>query len=232
MTAGRRGFGVTELLVALAVGLLVAGLVARALAAARTAVEEMRATADRLVTVRVAREVVGGQGRAGGWTEPPAADSVAVRAYRGVALVCPTRVDSITLTVRVAGVRRASAEKDSVALLRADGSWVVRGLAGAALSRAPCPGAARPADERWTLASPAPPDAVLARWFERGSFHLAGGALRYRRGRAGRQPLTPAVLSSGRSRFTVRPDGRVEVRLDFDDGSAPWTVGLGRGPGG
>ena len=36
---------------------------------------------------------------------------------------------------------------------------------------------------------------VVARLFERGSYHLSDATLRYRRGASGRQPLTPEVWS-------------------------------------
>ncbi len=42
---------------------------------------------------------------------------------------------------------------------------------------------------------------VLARLFERGSYHVSGAALRYRRGRGGRQPLTPEVFDTPPSGF-------------------------------
>lgn len=51
--------------------------------------------------------------------------------------------------------------------------------------------------ETWVL-SPPPARTVLTRVFERGSYHLVGGALRYRRGEGGRQPLTPERIMEGR----------------------------------
>ena len=58
-------------------------------------------------------------------------------------------------------------------------------------------------------------DAGLILVFETGTYHLSRGALRYRRGRGGRQPVTEEVLESGsfdsaggvlRARMTFRGD--------------------------
>jgi hypothetical protein len=46
-----------------------------------------------------------------------------------------------------------------------------------------------------------PPQTVLVRLFERGSYHLSGSALRYRRGGSGRQPLTPEIWSMPATRW-------------------------------
>jgi hypothetical protein len=53
----------------------------------------------------------------------------------------------------------------------------------------------------------------LVRLFESGEYHLADGALRYRRGGGGRQPLTPERLGLG-SGFRALQNG-VEVQIEF-----------------
>ncbi len=57
---------------------------------------------------------------------------------------------------------------------------------------------------------PEPASRGIVLIFERGSYHLADGAFRYRRGRAGRQPVTEALLAAGS--FEVER-GLVHVRL-------------------
>jgi hypothetical protein len=52
---------------------------------------------------------------------------------------------------------------------------------------------------------------LLARVFERGSYHLEDRAIRYRLGEAGRQPLTAERLESGSS--LVANGGGVSMRL-------------------
>ena len=57
--------------------------------------------------------------------------------------------------------------------------------------------------ELWTIDPPVP-GALVARIFERGSYHVSGGALRYRRGMGGRQPLTLDVFDDDRSTVEAR----------------------------
>lgn len=47
-------------------------------------------------------------------------------------------------------------------------------------------------------------DPVFALVFETGAYHLADGALRYRRGRSGRQPLVEAILRTSPFRLPER----------------------------
>ncbi len=67
--------------------------------------------------------------------------------------------------------------------------------------------------EVWTIDPPVP-GALVARIFERGSYHVSDGALRYRRGLGGRQPLTLDVFDN-RSTMESRADG-VVLRLIAD----------------
>jgi hypothetical protein len=75
--------------------------------------------------------------------------------------------------------------------------------------------------ETWRLDAPADPHAVVARLFEKGSYHLALAALRYRRGASGRQPLTPEVWSAA-TRWEVTAG-----RLVIDAVPADATAGAG-----
>jgi hypothetical protein len=228
--AGHAGFTVLEALVALLLSSLIVSLALGALARQRAAVRVLGERGERLAAVRVARHVLGEEGRAaageGAWSV--GSDSLALRAFRGNALVCGTRAGVPELYVVVAGVRAPDPAKDSVLLVRLDGSVVARALVDRSSTSAPCalPG---PGVERWVLSAPVPPDVVAARWFERGAYHLTAGALRYRRGLAGRQPLTPEVLRTPGSGFLAGPAG-VSVALVLEGegaGSSPWAFHLG-----
>jgi hypothetical protein len=125
-------------------------------------------------------------------------DSLLLRAYRGHALLHSVAPEHGTVLACYRGSRSASPEKDSVLLLGLDGQW----RAGDLLSRTPASSSCEDLveggrSERWTLA-PMPVGVVLARVFETGSYHLVDGALRYRRGEGGRQPLTPETIENGR----------------------------------
>ncbi len=77
----------------------------------------------------------------------------------------------------------------------------------------------------WELDPPVP-GAVIGRLFERGSYHLAAGAFRYRPGRGGRQPLTAQVLhteAEGVSGVSSLGAG-LDVRLAFEHGRSPGFV--------
>lgn len=138
------------------------------------------------------------------------ADSVRLRAVRGVGVVCGGAGSE--LRVRYRGVRRPDAAKDSaVAVTGAATGGTAYAVTGVVSAEGGCgPG------YRLSL-DPAPPAATgLILVFETGSYHLSGGALRYRRGRGGRQPVTEQLLGGGT--FQRRP-GRIDARLALDPDS-------------
>ena len=124
-------------------------------------------------------------------------DSLELRAFRGTALVETGSIKAQRFRVCYRGIRGPIPEKDSVLLLSKDGSWTVHDLEYRISISSRCGGLENGSGEEWTL-SPGRSDALLARLFERGSYHLTGGALRYRRGDGGRQPLTPEKIRRGR----------------------------------
>lgn len=218
----RAGTTLVEAVVALLVGALLVHLVLSSLEAQRRAVAGLAGASEALSAVRMGRHLVGGDARA--WSDTLAAsavgpDSFSLRIVRGMAVVCAA--PGPDLVVRTSGVRAPDPAKDSVVVLTATG--VVRSAALAASESASgdgCPdGPGR--TYRWSL-DPAVP-VVLARYFERGSFHLADGALRYRRGAAGRQPLTPEVVDPA-SAFD--PQGAAVLYVARD--TLPWRIRLGR----
>ena len=115
------------------------------------------------------------------------AHELAVRAVRGSGPVCSG--SSEVLEVRYAGIRRPDETKDSVVAIGVEGEDVV-GLAG--VNEIGCGGAG----VTLTLSRPpaVPPLFVLV--FEPGSYHATDGAIRYRLGAAGRQPLTETLFAA------------------------------------
>lgn len=128
------------------------------------------------------------------------ADSVRFRAFRGGGPVCGGTGDDIW--VRYQGSRAPDPAKDSVLLITGPGTEAVRGLR--SVSGAPC------ASGLAFRLTETVEDAVYALLFETGAYHLSDGALRYRRGAGGRQPLTESLL--------VRPafDMRSPLHLRID----------------
>jgi hypothetical protein len=195
---GTSGVSLLEMLVALVVGLVVLSLGLATLGRFHAARADMSARTDALTTLRVGRHVLRSELREGlpgrDWT--PSSDSIALRAFRGLGRVCA--VDSIgpRITVAYRGSRMPDPSKDSVLLVTEHGLTGTRALVRRSAAPAPCVGAYDAHSETWTLDQPVGGNVVAARVFERGSYHLAASALRYRRGASGRQPLTPEVLAA------------------------------------
>lgn len=184
-----------EVLVSLILGLLLLSGGWRILGVHRMVAAELVGRAERLETEHIVGWVLSRELRHGGGGDRGAAegDSVPLRAFRGGGTVCGA-TDGL-VRVRYRGSRRPDPEKDSVLLLGSDGRWRPHELTATDTGRCD-DGGLEPA-EAWTLDPPPESGVVLVRLFERGSYHVADGALRYRRGPGGRQPLTPAVLGPG-----------------------------------
>jgi len=197
------GTSVVEALVALILALLVLQLSLRALATTRQVETSLVSSADRIETLRLARSVLRRELRNGasGIDWGVEADSIWLRAFRGAGFVCPQGEAGARLLVAWEGVRRPAPVKDSVLLLLEDGSWVVDDLLDVEPAPIQCAADSARAVDYWTLAGAPALPVVMGRVFERGSYHLANGALRYRGGAAGRQPLTPEVLATPPSAF-------------------------------
>lgn len=114
-------------------------------------------------------------------------DSIRIRAMRGSGIICGS--DSGAVVVRYRGVRAPDPAKDSLLIIRTgvpDSVYAVE-----ATGRDPaCPYGLRLTLDR------TPPGNGVALVFETGTYHLSGGAVRFRRGAAGRQPMTETVLDS------------------------------------
>ncbi len=218
----RPGFTIVETLVALSLGWLVAFLVLTTLARQRRIQTGLSHRSDGLAAVRMTRAVlvdealVGAPGR-DGWRL--SGGSLELRAFRGIALPCTSPTASDELAVRVQGIRLPDPDKDSVLVVDFTGAGpVIAILDRQAGTEVDCGGPGPGTLERWRLSGAVPKGALVLRYFERGSYHLSGRALRYLRGQAGRQPLTPEVLSETLTGFD--DDGwHRSVRVGT---TAPW----------
>lgn len=230
MTA-RSGATVVEVLVALVTGLIVVQLSLELLERCRAAQRSLEARAEAIATLRIGRHLVRSELRAGvagrDWTLP-SSDSLALRAFRGVGAVCPERPSIDELLVAYSGIRAPDPDKDSVLLLLPDGSWRAERLAATEATGLRCPASNETPVRLWRLDAPPPPGAVLARIFERGAYHVSDGALRYRRGGGGRQPLTPEILDPGLSGFRVGPSGVALELVPAGGRAPPWYGFLAR----
>jgi len=229
---GRSGFSAPEALVAFLLCLFVVHVGLTTLGRMRAVERRLADRTDALVAMRVARHALRrelGFGR-GGFDWMQDGDSITLRAFRGVALVCPGAAAADELIVRFAGDRGPDPEKDSVVVVAPDGRSVVRRLVAVRAAPAPCASAPSPELAIWQLDAPLSEGAVVARLFERGSYHLAGSALRYRRGLSGRQPLTPEVWSPATE--WTRTGARVGVRAEPRDSTlgSSWSAFLAWSP--
>jgi hypothetical protein len=98
-----------------------------------------------------------------------------------------------------------------VLVLGADSAEGRAALIGVERARAGCGSNDAGEVQRWRIEHPVRAGDVLV-LFESGTYYLSDGALRYRLGREGRQPLTAEWLDDRRSRFH-KVDARVDVRI-------------------
>ncbi|MEZ4417447.1 MAG: hypothetical protein R3E10_16960 [Gemmatimonadota bacterium] len=223
MTSGRSGAAGIEWVLGVLLAVLVLAMGFQGMARLQRALTHATARSELESAFAAVTRILGDELRAGvpgrdWWVYPP--DSVAVRAFRGTATVCAARGAELTVSFR--GDRVAVPAKDSVLVLDGDSRWSVAALTRVGPSSGPC-GNGRP--ERWVL-DRSIPDATVVRLYERGVYILAGGTLRYRRGAAGRQPLTYARLDSLGSRLT---SGSASVGLVLS-GIGGGSAGLVRSP--
>lgn len=219
-----------EALVALLLGLFLICLAMTMVARQRAAVAALDRTSDALATVRVARQLLGEDGRDGdarrdGWAL--STDSLGLRAFRGVGYVCGPGATPLDLVVEVEGVRLPEPAKDSLLILGVAGEWTVAALDGATAAT-PCSSDTGRVAEIWHLSGTPPTRAVFARYFERGSYHVADEALRYRRGMSGRQPLTPEVVRTPSSVFDSTGTF-VTLFLEIEGSAVPWRISVAAG---
>lgn len=158
--------------------------------------------AERTVSWVLSTEI--GAGRPGHDRDVLTADVLDLRAFRGRGWPCAARVSPQGwLPVRQSGWRRPEPAKDSVVLLDGEGRRAAFDLQERAAGATPCRTTPGEYAEWWRLSGAGGLRATFLRYFERGSYHLEDAAFRYRRGRAGRQPLTEEVLDGRHSGLVV-----------------------------
>ena len=204
----RRGALGLELLIAVVLGGLVLVLAAGWLERQQRVVSETLVRSETASALARTPRVLAGELRAGVETRDwvVSGDSVRLRAFRGRALVCGARGG--TLRVGYRGDRGLDPAKDSVLVLDWNARWQAAHVTAVRRRPGRCHGLPV---QTWHLDRSVPGPAVL-RVFERGVYSVAAGALRYRRGRGGRQPLTYARLDSASTLGRV-PGGGVVVDL-------------------
>jgi prepilin-type N-terminal cleavage/methylation domain-containing protein len=252
-----RGFTLPELLLAV----LLSGILLSAAAALlemagrvfRTLLETAEQAEIRRTIAAVLLEELGRGVEGVDWTLE-SSQAIQLRAFRGEARGCAVGQDGKTLVVLRRGERQAEAARDSVLILEQSGNWrpgLLLHVRTGGEPGMPLPAACMPAPgerlERWEVGVAAPstfwvpvpsPGGVpfFLRYFESGRYSLEDGAFRYRRGTAGRQPLTLERVAPA-SRFESVPGGMtVRLTLSSDQGPAEgegwsWVVQGGRAPG-
>lgn len=197
LVAAREGFSLAEMVAALTIlmllGTVLFGTLIAQMKLARGAAE--RALANDAVRSAVA--IVTGEVRR---TVPAdvralSPDSLALRSFRGLGLVCSAA--GTVVTVRYRGDRMPDERKDSVLVVRAGREQAVQLLdARTTVGDAACPGEDGYTTVRLSLGEGGilAGDAAALLVFESGRYFLTSRALRYRLGAEGRQPLTAELM--------------------------------------
>lgn len=230
------GWTVVEAVIALALGAIVTHVVVQSLLATHRIEAVLRTEVEKLSTLRVARGAIGRDlshgSRGSDWQSYPP-DSISLRAYRGIGVVCGALTAADTLYLGWSGLRNPNARKDSVSLLDENGNWEDFDLAADRAVNERCPADSTLALRRWTL-DPAPAVApVLARLWERGSYHVVDTVLSYRSrprkslaSKGNRQPISPASLQTPGTMFVDRA-GVLSLALHGRDSTWSGLIRLG-----
>jgi hypothetical protein len=209
----RAGHTLAEAVAALAVGAVLLVIGAALLATqARSAADVGAATAAAEVE-RTVWAVLSGELRYADRTQDVravAADSLAFRSFRGMALPCGARADASLY--HYTGMRRPAAGKDSAVGALSGRAAAILQAGNAAVDVRCAPAGASVLTVRTDPLLPSEPLLI----FESGAYHLISGAFRFRLGAEGRQPLTDELLDTRRSAFTGTTGTSIGVRLVFD----------------
>ncbi len=206
--SARPGYSLAEAVAALTAGAFICAGMAALFQAEQRLTGSRASRVSRTETVRLAAGVL----RSEMTTLVPeqdvsgiARDTVALRLFRGFAVTCAVPALGSSVTVRFEGARDPDPTKDSVLVLPDGPALPLLASQGSAVA---CPGAGPLL--LWDLPAPLPSGTPLL-LFERATYALSGSALRVRRGREGRQPLTAEVLRAAGSGFAPQ----------YDNGGAP-----------
>lgn len=197
----RYGHTLVELMVVLALAGLVAGAAAQLLHSQNVLARRTMERARQSESIRTTARVLLAETR---WLNSErdvhsiAGDSLALRAFRGIAAVCASLANG-TL-VRMRGVRQPDPLKDSLLILRDTSFERAAALTAAVEATGGCSASPDETIQRITTPEPLQLGDVIA-FFETGTYYLSGNALRYRLGREGRQPVTTELFDDRNTGF-------------------------------
>ena len=183
------GFSVVELLVGLVLVSVIVALSSRVFVVQLRSMERVLRRTEGDQAAALAWSVLGAEVRASSEAVSAAVgpgDSVRVRAHRGSAWPCPGDAPGV-LRVTYTGDRLPKPGADSVAALGDDGVWRAYPLTGVT-SGGHCAALGAPV-QQWSVGG-IPSTVHYLRLFESGTYSVERGALRYRLGQGGRQPVS------------------------------------------
>jgi hypothetical protein len=214
----RRGASLAELVVVMTVGGLLAALLFGLFSTQVRLAREVARRIDAADAVRVASHIIAGEVRR---MAPPDLramhrDSLSIRAFRGAAIVCASTGEDVG--VRFRGDRLPDPAKDSVLVISPHAAELAVRLLevrhGAASTCVAKPGETLMS---WSV-QPAIAAASILLVFESGSYYLTAGALRYRLGAEGRQPVTAELFLTPSTRFAAGPGAALSLTLATEPG--------------
>ncbi len=204
----RRGHSLIEMVIALALTALIGSSLAGAFSAAQAVARRHSWTVRSSEVVRVSASILADELR---FLDPVedlrvvTADSVSLRAFRGAGVACAAGGGAVV--VRYRGLRVPEPAKDSVLVVDSIGNVRAAALLVSERVSDACEAHGGASLYRWSVHAPTAPGTLFL-LFESGSYHLTDGALRYRRGDSGRQPLTAELLDDRESAFEPATRGR------------------------
>ena len=226
----RLGALLLEILVALTLGAVVLGSLARIASAGVRWTRSLSDQAEAIEIVRTIWVVIDEEVRAGRAGRDWRVDENGVlrlRSFQGIGRVCLVQGGSPRHTVVYRGRRPPDPRRDSILALGPGGIWRSLDLESSVRSD-DCEPAPEESVYSWTWNDPSGGQPVVVRNFEPGSYHLADGAFRYQPTGGGRQPLTVERLAPSSTFRSVGAALEVTVSLDRTTASAPgpfrWTA--------
>jgi prepilin-type N-terminal cleavage/methylation domain-containing protein len=190
-----RGFTLVELLAALVVSAVICSVMAAAIASQARLTEFSSHMAEATDATWTAAAVLQDELRVSRHDTDLSAvsgNALEIRAFRGIAIVCDTTDGQAT--VRWSGARMPEPVKDSLLIHERANAFRLSAV------KSNCPVLPRETRIAFDLDATVRPGDVLL-LFERGAYHLSDGALRWRAGAAGRQPLTAEVFRDAQTGF-------------------------------
>jgi type II secretory pathway pseudopilin PulG len=233
MTASRRGLGLVELMVGLALLGIVGALVARIVAVTTRSAVRVRERSARSATLRSAALAVAREVRGLGPGEVRiAADTLRYRARRGDGVACVISGAGVSLgRAGFRGWRQPQAGRDSLAVLDRDtGTWHVGAIAAVSAGTCPDGAAAIVVAGGTTWSGPVPAPVRVLEWVELRAYQSGGSwwlGARSLRPTDAIQPLAGPIAPRGAA-FARVPLGAADTVLEARITVPPLPSGSGR----